>query len=127
MIAGKKYYGPGADIWSLGVILFALVSGYLPFEDSNTSILYKKILSGDYSTPKWISPEVKDLIHCILEVDPRKRYTIENIRRHVWYNMVPDSAIPRDILYSTEASRAEILTMMAKTGLDTQAVLGKYK
>ena len=48
MIAGKQYIGPKADVWSMGVILFALVCGYLPFEDSNTSVLYKKILAGDY-------------------------------------------------------------------------------
>ena len=46
MIAGKLYCGPLADIWSMGVILFALVCGYLPFEDPNTAMLYKKILAG---------------------------------------------------------------------------------
>jgi len=87
MIAGKQYIGPKADIWSMGVILFALVAGYLPFEDSNTSVLYKKILAGDYKTPDWISPEVKDLIRQILNTDPDTRYTIESIRRHPWYNL----------------------------------------
>ena len=48
MIAGKKYHGTNVDVWSCGVILFALVCGYLPFEDPNTSLLYKKILSADY-------------------------------------------------------------------------------
>ena len=43
MIAGKRYHGPLADIWSVGVILFAMVCGYLPFEDNNTAHLYKKI------------------------------------------------------------------------------------
>jgi 5'-AMP-activated protein kinase, catalytic alpha subunit len=55
MIAGKKYVGPLADIWSMGVILFALVCGYLPFEDPNTSALYKKIMGGQYKPAKWIS------------------------------------------------------------------------
>ena len=49
IIAGKEYFGPLADIWSIGVILFALVCGFLPFEDSNTADLYKKILSGEYN------------------------------------------------------------------------------
>jgi 5'-AMP-activated protein kinase catalytic alpha subunit len=48
MIAGKKYESVKVDIWSSGVILFALVCGYLPFEDENTGNLYKKILNGDY-------------------------------------------------------------------------------
>lgn len=126
MIAGKKYFGPLADLWSVGVILFALVSGYLPFEDPNTSILYKKILSCDYSTPKWISSEVKDLISLILEVDPKKRYTIDNIRKHVWYNIVSESSIPHDDVHSKYDTRSETLTAIQKSGLDTQAVLGNY-
>ena len=48
MIAGKRYHGSNVDIWSCGVILFALICGYLPFEDPNTANLYKKILNGDY-------------------------------------------------------------------------------
>lgn len=55
MIAGKEYVGPLADMWSLGVILFAMVCGYLPFEDDNTNMLYKKILAGDYRTPSFVS------------------------------------------------------------------------
>jgi 5'-AMP-activated protein kinase catalytic alpha subunit len=51
MIAGKKYESVFVDIWSSGVILFALLCGYLPFEDANTSALYKKILNGDYQIP----------------------------------------------------------------------------
>lgn len=48
MIAGKKYSGITVDLWSCGVIMYALICGYLPFEDPNTSILYKKIIAGDY-------------------------------------------------------------------------------
>jgi 5'-AMP-activated protein kinase, catalytic alpha subunit len=51
MIAGKQYQGLKADVWSMGVILFAMVCGYLPFEDKNTTNLYKKIMQGDYVIP----------------------------------------------------------------------------
>ena len=88
MIAGKKYVGLNVDIWSCGVILFALLCGYLPFEDPNTSHLYKKILSGDYHIPKWVGPEARDLIKKILSTDPNRRFTIGDIRAHDWYNMV---------------------------------------
>ena len=80
MIAGKRYHGSRVDIWSCGVILFATICGYLPFEDPNTAMLYKKILAGDYTCPKYISAEAKDLIGCILNTDPEKRYTISQIR-----------------------------------------------
>ena len=62
MISSKKYNGLEVDIWSCGVILFAMVCGYLPFEDSNTSQLYKKILSGEYILPNFVSEEFKDLL-----------------------------------------------------------------
>jgi 5'-AMP-activated protein kinase catalytic alpha subunit len=48
MISGKRYGGRKSDIWSSGVVLFAMVCGFLPFEDPKTSLLYKKILSADY-------------------------------------------------------------------------------
>ena len=70
MIAGKKYSGLQVDIWSCGVILFAMLCGYLPFEDPNTSQLYKKILNGDYKIPKFVSNEGKDLIKNILNTYP---------------------------------------------------------
>eukprot|EP00357_Protocruzia_adherens_P011675 CAMPEP_0115000828 /NCGR_PEP_ID=MMETSP0216-20121206/16998_1 /TAXON_ID=223996 /ORGANISM="Protocruzia adherens, Strain Boccale" /LENGTH=458 /DNA_ID=CAMNT_0002366017 /DNA_START=422 /DNA_END=1798 /DNA_ORIENTATION=+ len=85
MIAGKKYQGLNVDIWSSGVILFALICGYLPFEDPNTANLYKKILGGEYQVPKWISPEGRHLVKSILNTDPEERYTVHDIREHPWY------------------------------------------
>lgn len=88
MIAGKNYDGLKADIWSSGVILFAMSCGYLPFEDENTSKLYKKILAGDYKCPKFISDELRELIQKILETDPEKRLSIPEIRQHTWVKQV---------------------------------------
>jgi len=88
MIGGKKYNGLQVDIWSCGVILFAIVCGYLPFEDPNTAVLYKKILSGDYTIPSFVSEEGRDLIKNVLNTDPTKRFTIEDIRKHPWMNQV---------------------------------------
>lgn len=115
MIAGKKYHGTNVDIWSCGVILFALVCGYLPFEDPNTSNLYKKILSADFQVPKFISPEVKDLISCILNTDPEKRYKIEDIRRHPWFNLVKCDANHDGIIVGIDPTPIdpEILQSMA--------------
>ena len=129
MIAGKKYQGPVVDIWSLGVILFALVSGYLPFEDPNTSALYKKILAGDYKPPRFISSDVKDLIRRILETDPRKRFTIDDIRRHAWYQQVPEAAIPREVISDDEklGIHLEILNTLESKGLSKDTVMDALK
>jgi hypothetical protein len=105
MIAGKKYVGPKADMWSLGVVLFALVCGFLPFEHDNTSELYKKILKGDYKCPKFISPQVKDLLKKILNTDPKQRYTIAQCRKHPWMQMVT----VKNITYSKPLPRPTML------------------
>ncbi len=79
MIAGKRYEGLMVDIWSTGVIMFALICGYLPFEDANTSILYKKIMAGEFSIPKFVTEEARELLKNILTTDPTKRFKIKEI------------------------------------------------
>jgi len=86
MIAGKLYVPIKVDIWSCGIILLAMICGYLPFEDASTSQLYKKILGGDFSIPKFISSEGRDLLKSILTTDPNKRIAINEIRSHLWFN-----------------------------------------
>lgn len=85
MIAGKKYDGLSVDLWSSGVILFALICGYLPFDDDDTPVLYKKIMKGDYSIPSFVSTKAADLIKCVLNTDPEKRYKIKDIKAHNWF------------------------------------------
>ena len=70
MIAGKKYHGSKVDVWSCGVIMFALICGYLPFEDPDTAKLYKKIMNGEFKIPNFVSKEATDLIMKILRTDP---------------------------------------------------------
>lgn len=92
MIAGQRYVPSRCDVWSCGVILFALVCGYLPFEDQNTANLYRKILNADYEPPKFISDNVRDLISKMLTTDPDQRYTISRIRAHPWYRQIPEAS-----------------------------------
>lgn len=91
MIAGKRYHGSKVDVWSCGVIMFALVCGYLPFEDPNTTLLYQKILKGEFQIPRFVSKEAADLLKSILTTDPTKRLTVSDIRKHPWFNLVPYS------------------------------------
>jgi 5'-AMP-activated protein kinase catalytic alpha subunit len=88
MISGKKYSGLMVDIWSCGIILFGMVCGYLPFDDQNNEVLYKKIANGDYKIPSFVSDKVKDLIKRILNTDPSKRFTIQQIKNHSWFNLM---------------------------------------
>lgn len=92
MIAGHRYKPSCCDIWSCGVILFALVCGYLPFEDQNTAALYRKILNADYQAPRFISDTVRDLVVRMLTIDPERRITVPRIRAHAWYRQIPEAS-----------------------------------
>ena len=76
MIAGKEYVGLQVDIWSCGVILYAMVCGFLPFEDQDTNKLYSKIMNCQYTIPQDISDDLRDLITKILNANPTERYTL---------------------------------------------------
>ncbi|VAH85270.1 unnamed protein product [Triticum turgidum subsp. durum] len=90
LISGNLYAGPEVDVWSCGVILYALLCGKVPFEDDNIPKLFKKIKGGFYILPSYLSDLAMDLIPRILVVDPMKRITIREIRDHPWFqNRLP--------------------------------------
>ncbi|GIL62570.1 hypothetical protein Vafri_16770 [Volvox africanus] len=85
---GLKEYSPAVDMWSVGVILFILLSGYSPFDDDNDAVLFEKIKKGNYDAddPIWenISPEAKDVVAKLLTVDSAKRLTADQALAHPW-------------------------------------------
>ena len=85
MVAGKKYDGTKIDIWATGIILYAMLCGYLPFEDKDNDILFDKILECNIKYPDFLSSESKDLISKILVVDPEKRIDIPGIKNHSFF------------------------------------------
>ncbi|KFM82498.1 Maternal embryonic leucine zipper kinase, partial [Stegodyphus mimosarum] len=68
----------------MGVLLYALLCGFLPFDDENVSKLYKKIHKGKYFCPLWLSDESKAILSDMLQVDPSKRISIEGLKVHPW-------------------------------------------
>ena len=87
MIEGKKYSGSSVDIWSSGIVLFAMLCGYLPFTDINEQKLFKKIVEGKLFFPYFLSEQAKDLLNKVLNKDPLKRISINKIKNHPWFNM----------------------------------------
>ncbi|CAK9327616.1 unnamed protein product [Citrullus colocynthis] len=85
VINDKGYDGAKADLWSCGVILFVLMAGYLPFEDSNLVALYKKIHKADFTCPPWFSTNAKKLIKRILDPNPSTRITIPEVIENEWF------------------------------------------
>ncbi|KAG2688928.1 hypothetical protein I3760_09G116100 [Carya illinoinensis] len=85
VINNKGYDGAKADLWSCGVILFVLMAGYLPFEESNLMALYKKIFKADFTCPPWFSSSAKKLIKRILDPNPSTRITIAEVIENEWF------------------------------------------
>lgn len=98
VISGKLYAGPEVDIWSCGVILYALLCGTLPFDDEHVPTLFRKIKSGIFAIPEYLNKSVISLLCQMLQVDPLKRATIEEIKKHDWFQRdLPNYLFPSSI------------------------------
>ncbi|XP_016430974.1 serine/threonine-protein kinase BRSK2-like [Sinocyclocheilus rhinocerous] len=125
VIRGEKYDGRKADVWSCGVILFALLVGALPFDDDNLRNLLEKVKLGVFHMPHFIPPDCQNLLRGMIEVDATKRFTLEQIQKHTWYiggknEPEPEQPVPRKVairtLPSTEDIDPDVLESMYSLG-----------
>uniref|UniRef100_A0A8B9KJT2 MAP/microtubule affinity-regulating kinase 3 n=1 Tax=Astyanax mexicanus TaxID=7994 RepID=A0A8B9KJT2_ASTMX len=87
LFQGKKYDGPEVDVWSLGVILYTLVSGSLPFDGQNLKELRERVLRGKYRIPFYMSTDCENLLKKFLILNPTKRGSLEQVMKDRWMNV----------------------------------------
>uniref|UniRef100_A0A3B3BWE9 Si:dkey-16p21.7 n=1 Tax=Oryzias melastigma TaxID=30732 RepID=A0A3B3BWE9_ORYME len=113
VIRGEKYDGRRADVWSCGVILFALLVGALPFDHDNLRQLLEKVKSGVFHMPHFIPPDCQALLKGMIQVDPDKRLSLEAIQKHAWYlggrnEPCPEQPPPRRVCVKRILSLTEL-------------------
>ncbi|XP_037494766.1 CBL-interacting serine/threonine-protein kinase 1 isoform X4 [Jatropha curcas] len=96
ILSNRGYNGATSDIWSCGVILYVILTGYLPFDDRNLAVLYQKIFKGDAQIPKWLSPGAQNMIRRILDPNPVTRITVADIKANEWFKQDYSPADPAE-------------------------------
>jgi len=128
LFQGKEYSGPEVDIWSLGVVLYVLVCGGLPFDGSTLAKLRARVLAGKFKVPFYMSTECEALIKRMLTVDPAKRATLEDVKNDKWFNMDydksndPNDGYNNQPLVLSPEEQLKVFDEMEKIGIDRETV-----
>ncbi|KAF7722985.1 serine/threonine-protein kinase KIN2 [Apophysomyces ossiformis] len=93
LLCAQPYRGPEVDIWSLGVVLFVMVTGSVPFDDNNMPAMHEKIKRGHVMYPAYISDSLYHLLRHMFITDPCKRIILADVIRHPWLNMDHDRPV----------------------------------
>uniref|UniRef100_A0A8C7I9F3 non-specific serine/threonine protein kinase n=1 Tax=Oncorhynchus kisutch TaxID=8019 RepID=A0A8C7I9F3_ONCKI len=132
LFEGKEYDGPKVDIWSLGVVLYVLVCGALPFDGSTLQNLRARVLSGKFRIPFFMSTDCEYLIRHMLVLEPSRRLSMEQICKNKWMKQGdPDPEFERLIVEceqvkserETELINEQVLMAMSEMGLDRERTL----
>ncbi|KAM9318500.1 serine/threonine-protein kinase SIK2 [Pholidichthys leucotaenia] len=123
---GQQYEGPQLDIWSMGVVLYVLVCGALPFDGPTLPVLRQRVLEGRFRIPYFMTEDCEHLIRRMLVLDPSKRLSVAQIKEHKW--MALDVPIQRPVLYQQPLSAEgeagvggyseQVLRLMHSLGID---------
>uniref|UniRef100_A0A9J8DJK6 non-specific serine/threonine protein kinase n=1 Tax=Cyprinus carpio carpio TaxID=630221 RepID=A0A9J8DJK6_CYPCA len=128
---GQQYEGPQLDIWSMGVVLYVLVCGTLPFDGPSLPVLRQRVLEGRFRIPYFMSEDCEHLIRKMLVLDPAKRLSLSQIKEHRW--MVQEVPSQRPVLYRQGLAcksklglgehSEQVLRLMHSLGIDQQKTI----
>ena len=128
VLDGNEYHGMLADVWSSGIVLYGMASGYLPFSDKDDEINKKNVLEGNIDIPEFFSPLLKDLLRHMLDVNPITRYTLQEIKQHPWFNLNKVNLIPGIIIgYNKIPVDENILNLCVTYNADKDKIKNSVK
>ena len=118
------YNGYAADIWSLGVVLYVILAGCLPFDEENLVQLFEKVTAGEFTMPMWLSEESQEILQSMLQVDPSKRPTAKELLGHAWmrgsvdltsgmaFERFPSAGVPGETMLTENSVMAKASTSL---------------
>ncbi|KAF6025755.1 MELK [Bugula neritina] len=113
LIDGQTYFGAAVDVWSMGVMLYALLCGFLPFDDDNLSSLYQKVKAGKYEKPYWLSSASVKVLNDILQVHPMRRISTGELLSHPWIIQDYEEPVPWQSQFNRNNLDEDCITTMA--------------
>eukprot|EP00117_Sycon_ciliatum_P026173 scpid32178/ scgid21544/ Maternal embryonic leucine zipper kinase len=128
LIQARPYLGTEADVWSLGVLLYALLCGFLPFDDDNTAILYSLIKRGKYDIPNWLSQLSVKFLGELIVLEPKRRLSIGGVITHPWMNKAYDKPVDHTSVYEEEEYDGDVVKEICRAyGRTEESVVAELK
>ncbi|GAU18672.1 hypothetical protein TSUD_125050 [Trifolium subterraneum] len=140
ILAKRGYDGAKVDVWSCGVVLFVLAAGYLPFNEQNLMVMYRKIYKGEFRCPRWMSTDLRRFLSKLLDTNPETRITVDGMTRDPWFRKgykqikfhEEDYGSGYDLGFGCKGDGSEVLNLNAfdiisfSSGLDLSGLFGEF-
>lgn len=122
VLSDQGYDGKKADVWSIGVILYVLLAGFLPFDESTIANLFNKIKKAEFSYPSWFSTQVKSVIDVMLVADPKARISLTQLKDHPWLAVTGHTPRPDYAATTTATSIPTNIPMSEEKAVEDEDV-----